>query len=216
MKARIGQPKKVVSRSMIDKAEPEVFSITRPWTLLASWMDSAETEFWFNQLAQSIKWEKPIVRVYGREYSIPRLAGFMANRGINYSYSGVNHLGEGFPKWFTPLIDKVNIASNESFNGCLLNFYRDGNDHMGWHRDNETEIVQDSKIASLSLGATRDFCLKHRYQRLSEVLNLKTGDLLIMQAKCQIDWIHSLPIRRRVDKARINLTFRRFIETTTI
>lgn len=39
--------------------------------------------------------------------------------------------------------------------------YRNGNDHIGEHRDAEPEIDQNVPIASLSLGQQRQFVLKH-------------------------------------------------------
>ncbi len=32
---------------------------------------------------------------------------------------------------------RVEELAGASFNSCLLNLYRDGGDHMGWHSDNE-------------------------------------------------------------------------------
>ncbi len=185
----------------------------RPWTRIANWLNSADARFWLHRLQDGVTWEQPVVRVYGRDHVVPRLTAFMAAKGINYRYSGVSHRGEGLPDWFYPLLKRVNTASKENFNGCLLNLYRNGNDHMGWHADNEAEIEPNTQIASLSLGATRDFCLKHRHQPLREVLHLQGGDLLIMQPQCQQDWLHALPSRKRVDQPRINLTFRCFIKS---
>ena len=82
-----------------------------------------------------------------------------------------------------------------------------------YHADDEAEIEPNTQIASLSLGATRDFCLKHRHQPLREVLHLQGGDLLIMHPQCQKEWLHALPRRKRVLQPRINLTFRSFIKS---
>ena len=82
---------------------------------------------------------------------------------------------------------------------------------MGWHADDEPEIDQRAPIASLSLGATRDFQLRHRKTaHLKMSLPLADGDLLVMHPGCQSRWMHSIPQRRKVQSTRINLTFRRF------
>ena len=82
---------------------------------------------------------------------------------------------------------------------------------MGWHADDEPEIDQQQPIASLSLGASRDFQLKERSERKRKVsLSLGDGDLLVMHPGCQQRWIHAVPVRRRLLNARINLTFRCF------
>ena len=93
----------------------------------------------------------------------------------------------------------MNKASGTSFNGCLLNLYRHGEDRMGWHADDELEIDQQQPIASLSLGATRDFCLRHRLdQQRRASLPLADGDLLIMHPGCQQIWMRRVPIRKRI------------------
>ena len=38
------------------------------------------------------------------------------------------------------------------FNALLVNLYRDGQDCMGWHSDDEKELGQQPTIASISLG----------------------------------------------------------------
>lgn len=82
---------------------------------------------------------------------------------------------------------------------------------MGWHADDEPEIDQTQPIGSLSLGASRDFLLRHRVKRDHRIaLPLSDGDLLIMHPGCQQNWMHSVPQRRRISTPRINLTFRRF------
>jgi len=185
---------------------------SRPWTLMASWMNPSEALLWLDRLENYVNWERPVVRIYGREHYVPRLTAFLAADGISYRYSGVVHRGAGWPVWFSPLLKKVNQVTAEKFNGCLLNLYRNGLDRMGWHADDESELDVKSSIASLSVGATRDFCLKHRQQPLRELLHLRSGDLLIMHPECQQEWLHALPPRQRVSEPRINLTFRRFIK----
>ena len=138
---------------------------------------------------------------------------FLGADGLSYRYSGAMHHGHGWPDWFQPLARRVIDACRADFNGCLLNFYRHGDDRMGWHADDEPEIDNSQPIASLSLGATRDFCLRHRQNTAHrETLTLSDGDLLIMHPGCQKDWMHAVPTRRRIKTPRINLTFRCFLD----
>ena len=199
--------------SMAQPSQRHGWAEARPWTWMANWLNCADARSWLHRLQDGVAWEQPVVRVYGRDHVVPRLTAFMAAEGVNYHYSGVSHRGEGLPDWLYPLLRQVNAACKENFNGCLLNLYRNGNDSMGWHADDEAEIEPNTQIASLSLGATRDFCLKHRHQPLREVLHLQGGDLLIMHPQCQKEWLHALPRRKRVLQPRINLTFRCFIKS---
>jgi alkylated DNA repair dioxygenase AlkB len=136
----------------------------------------------------------------------------MADPGCSYSYSGIHH---GIVAW-TPTVQRlrrrVERAVGVAFNAVLLNLYRDGLDGMGWHADDESELVPERPIASLSLGAARSFRLRPRDRRdgapnpLS--FELGHGDLLVMDPPTQRHWQHQLPRRRRLRQERINLTFR--------
>ena len=190
-------------------------SDTLDWTLTQGWLPPAAAEQWRSTLLDSVHWQQPVVQVYGKHHPVPRQTAFLAEQGLTYRYSGTRHVGEGWTSWFAPLLEQINQASGCRFNGCLLNLYRDGDDRMGWHADDEPEIDQTCPIASLSLGATRDFQLKHRFEGDERFnLPLGDGDLLVMHPGCQQRWLHSVPQRRRIRSARINLTFRRFLRAT--
>ena len=179
-----------------------------PWELTPEFLNHHQSRLWFDLLVGSVEWFQPIVKVFGKEHLVPRQTSFIAEKGISYRYSGTVHYGEGWPIWFSPILDRVNSYTGVAFNGCLLNFYRDGRDRMGWHSDDEIELDPTKPIASLSLGSQRDFHLKKRYSNHRTNINLKNGDLLIMNPPCQSNWLHCLPTRRRIEEPRINLTFR--------
>lgn len=184
---------------------------TLHWNLHQAWLKPDISLQWQRTLLDRIRWQRPVVKVYGKSHPVPRMTEFLAVEGLNYRYSGAIHSGAGWPEWFTPLLLQVNQTCEADFNGCLLNLYRDGDDRMGWHADDEPEIDQTAPIASLSLGATRDFQLRNRIDPHRKAsLALGDGDLLIMHQGCQQQWMHSVPQRRRVKQLRINLTFRRF------
>ena len=83
---------------------------------------------------------------------------------------------------------------------------------MGWHSDNESELGPQPVIASLSLGATRRFVLKHRREASRKLeLPLAHGSLLVMRGDTQANYKHSLPRTARPVGERINLTFRRIL-----
>jgi alkylated DNA repair dioxygenase AlkB len=107
------------------------------------------------------------------------------------------------------------LQTGHPFNSVLANLYRDGNDSMGWHSDDEPELGTRPVIASISLGAERDFQLRRRKRSGSKTTAgpaknrlLPHGSLLLMAGNSQRDWQHALPKRRRVSKPRVNLTFR--------
>lgn len=91
--------------------------------------------------------------------------------------------------WTSPLLELkalVEAVSDVKFNSVLLNLYRDGNDSMGWHSDAESELGQNPVIGSLSLGGTRQFMLRHRFEkRWKHMLELTSGSFLLMQGVTQ-------------------------------
>ncbi len=182
-----------------------------PWEIVKYWMSAREAVEWRSKLYKNLNWIRPQVKVFGSNHIVPRLTTFLSSPGITYTYSGFKHSGLLWPCWFLPLLNKVNQFTGQDFNGCLINLYRDGNDCMGWHSDNEIELDKQKSIVSLSLGSTRDLKFKHQTLKINHKIKLMNGDLLIMKPECQYYWLHSLPIRRRIKSSRINLTFRCYL-----
>lgn len=99
---------------------------------------------------------------------------------------------------------------------CLLNKYRTGADSMGWHSDNERVYGDAPTIASVSLGAGRDFDLRATGQHGRKMrVALGLGDVLVMRGTTQQHWQHAIPARRgktvAAGQPRINLTFRTIV-----
>lgn len=104
--------------------------------------------------------------------------------------------------------------STGQFQGVLLNYYRDGNDSIGFHSDSEETILSDSPIAALSFGAQRRFILSYTGKNLRRPknvhLDLESGSCLIMGGTSQRFWQHSVPKQPRIKEGRISLTFRQY------
>ena len=107
------------------------------------------------------------------------------------------------------LLNQIHKKSDYRFNSVLLNLYRDGMDSNGWHSDNEPELGDDPKIASITLGEERFFHLKHRnIKNLRYKILFKHGSLLLMGEKSQTEWVHQIPKTKKKIKNGINLTYR--------
>lgn len=159
-----------------------------------------------NTLIGHIPWRQNKIQVFGKIHDEPRLTAWF---GPPYKYASVQWPEAEFPEFLQRYLDRINEIANVKFNAVLLNLYRDGNDAMGWHRDNEPEIDQ-RLIASLSFGATRTFKIRAYKGDFKTEIDLKHGSLLLMH-NMQQDFEHSLPRRKRVESSRLNLTFRRII-----
>jgi len=163
------------------------------------------------QLIGDTAWRQEQITVYGKPYLQPRLSAWFGDLG--YGYSGIRLQPLPWTSLLQQLRQRVEGLTGCEFNSVLLNYYRDGNDSMGLHSDNERELGRRPAIASLSLGATRDFVLKHRFRKdLKTVkLPLAAGSLLLMQGDTQQYWRHGINKLRRACGPRINLTFRKII-----
>lgn len=176
--------------------------------LWRGWLPPAEAAASYAAVAAEVPWETHTVRIYGRELSAPRRCCWMGDPGAVYRYSAVDYLPHGWTPRVAALKAAVEATTGARYNSVLLNLYRDGHDSMGLHADDEPELGAEPMIASLSLGATRDFVFKARTGVGRSVLALGDGDLLVMAGATQQHWKHELPKRRGVRESRINLTFR--------
>jgi alkylated DNA repair dioxygenase AlkB len=162
---------------------------------------------YFEALRESLNWRQNSITVYGKTYLEPRLTAWY---GEPYKYSSI-----AWPKQeWSALLHDIRAAIQQevpfSFNSVLANYYRTGNDAMGWHRDNEKEM-DASVIASASFGGERLLKFKHNKRQEKIDVLLEPNSLLIME-HFQNNWLHSIPRSKTRNEPRINLTFRRIVE----
>lgn len=170
---------------------------------------SEESDDYFNQLFTEIRWKQEPIKIFGKEVMQPRLTAWYGDIVKPYAYSGItmapNH-------WIHPLLQIKAVAdkfSGAESSSALLNLYRDGNDGLGWHRDNEKVLGPAPTIASVSLGAVRNFQLRD-YKNKDNLISvdLQPGSIVIMKGASQQVWEHRVPKSKKVCGARINITFR--------
>lgn len=162
-------------------------------------------------LIKQVPWREDTIKMFGREHKLPRLQQWFGDPGQVYVWSGI----EMQPLPWHPLVQFVRQAVQEAtgreFNSVLLNYYRDGNDTVSWHADDEKGLGLQPLIASVSLGAERDFVMRRTAVPSEKLcIPLSSGSLLVMGGDTQANWQHSIPRRKRVNRPRVNLTFRRF------
>ncbi|MGR3915177.1 MAG: alpha-ketoglutarate-dependent dioxygenase AlkB [Gammaproteobacteria bacterium] len=168
----------------------------------------AAADDFFERIRRRAVWSQPQVRMFGRTVRAPRLAAWHGDAGACYAYSGQSHRPR---PWFGALRElraRLEAHCGARFNSVLLNYYRDGDDALGWHSDDEPELAAGAPIASLSLGAARRFVLRHKRRKLTHAVALRHGALLLMCGETQAHWRHALPRTKRPVGARMNLTFR--------
>jgi alkylated DNA repair dioxygenase AlkB len=174
-------------------------------------LSTAKTNFFYQTLLREIPWRNDEAVIFGKHIITARKVAWYGDSNFSYAYSGTRKQAL---MWTNELIDLKTIVEEQTgspFNSCLLNLYHDGNEGMAWHSDDEKSLNPNSAIASISLGAEREFRFKHK--RLDERVSilLENGSLLVMKDCTQTHWLHSIPKSKKIENPRINLTFRNMI-----
>ncbi len=173
-----------------------------------SFLQKAQADTLFNQLIHEFPWQQIPIQMYGKEVLQPRLQAWF---GKPYSYTGLQLNAAPMPSVLDGIKAQCEQKSGESFNSVFANYYRNGQDYMGWHQDNEPELGENPVIASVSLGETRRFLLRHIRSKEKIEFLLSHGSLLVMGKGIQTYWQHAVPKTAKTKKARINLTFRQIM-----
>lgn len=176
---------------------------------LPQWVDAGMAEQWLRELLVRTPWTQPQLTLYGRTVAVPRQVAWYGDADARYRYSGHTHV----PLPWTPLLSEIRRRFEEQvgqpLNGVLLNLYRDGQDAMGWHSDDEAALGPDPMVVSLSLGAARRLDFRRKGgSRIEHSIQLEHGSLLVMSGSTQHHWQHQIARTRKVTAPRLNLTFR--------
>ena len=175
------------------------------------WLGREEADHALAALRDELVWEQRAIVLFGRRVLQPRLIAWAGELGYRYSGQTLE------PRPFTPparqLLDRVRAEVGEPFNHVLVNRYRNGDDSMGLHADDEPELGDDPVVATVSLGVVRRFVLRprRRRDRSGRDFLLGHGALLVMGGTCQRYYVHGVPRDASALGERISLTFRRLL-----
>ncbi len=169
----------------------------------------------YTTLFAEINWQQDDITLFGKTYAQPRLTALYGEDETPYSYSGIVMKPSIFLPTLKTIKQDIEQFTGETFNAVLCNLYRDGKDSNGWHSDDEKELGTQPYIASLSLGGSRMFHLKHKQEPTQALkLALTNGSLLNMGGTTQHFYKHQLSKTKTAVQPRINLTFRKLYKTT--
>jgi alkylated DNA repair dioxygenase AlkB len=177
-------------------------------------MSAIEAATMAEALLNGIEWRNDEAVIYGKRIITKRKVAWYGDQPFSYTYSKTTKTA--LP-WTPELLALKNLAekhSGETYNSCLLNLYHDGSEGMAWHSDGEKDLRKNGAIASLSFGAERKFCFKHKKSGEKIDVFLEAGSLLVMKGETQTHWLHRLPPSTKIHQPRINLTFRTIVTTS--
>jgi alkylated DNA repair dioxygenase AlkB len=172
-------------------------------------LEEAQAQQYFKLLQEEIAWQHDELLIFGRKITTRRMVALYGDRDYEYNYS---HSSKRALKWSTSLLQLKSLVEEKTgcaFNSCLLNYYHNGEEGMGWHSDDEKSLEEPIHIASFSLGARRRFDFRNKNTKEKESIWLDNGSLLLMKHPNQQLFQHSLPKSKKIKEARINLTFRK-------
>lgn len=161
-----------------------------------------------------LAWTRGEINMYGKTIPVPHDETLFGDPGLTYDYRGTTE-AESWPDFLAEVRDRIETSSSFHFNFVVGNRYRTGKDSIGWHSDDLPQIGERPAIASLSLGGTRKFKLRHKESGETFDYELESGTLLIMLPGCQESWVHAVPKTARPVGERINWTFRPHIGATS-
>ncbi|MEH1828246.1 MAG: alpha-ketoglutarate-dependent dioxygenase AlkB [Nostoc sp.] len=159
---------------------------------------------------RALQWQQNEIRMLGKPLQVPRLECMYGKDGASYLYSNsVSLVALSWTPELLQLRDRITAFCGHEFDIVIGNRYRNGQDSIGWHSDDEPSMGYRPAIASISLGACRKFSIKSKVKgSKSTHFWLEHGSLLLMLPGCQEGYVHQLPKDDKCFIERINLTFR--------
>lgn len=175
-----------------------------------NFFNKVESDQIFQELLSKIKWRQDKMKLYGKEFELPRLTAWYGDDGKSYTFSRIPMNPDAWTHTLLSVKSRIEEVTQAKFNSVLLNLYRTERDGVSWHSDDEPELGKNPMIASVSFGETRRFQLRHKLDKsLDKVeITLTHGSLLIMKGSTQHFWQHQIPKSAKSLRERINLTFR--------
>jgi len=177
-------------------------------TFWPSWLGSTAADDLLAIAIDQVAWRQDNIHIAGKSIPIPRLQNWYGDPTTSYTYSRIKLQAVAFPPWMEILRRRVERQTGNCFNRTLVNYYRDGQDSVDWHADDERELGSEPIIASVSLGQERAFLLRHKTTKERLKINLPHGSLMMMGPGIQEHWHHSVAKDKNVVGPRINFTFR--------
>ena len=155
---------------------------------------------------------KPPIKFMGKIVYQQRDVGFFSNETEGYYYSGKLASSKPLKPNLVELLKIVNTLFGSSFNGILVNRYNDGTNYISDHSDNENTLDYIGVVA-ISYGAIRKFRIRNKITK-EKVIDIPTTSysLIQMGGNFQNEFLHGIPIEKKIMDVRYSLTFRKHIK----
>ena len=170
---------------------------------------AGESEYLMQKLIAEMPWQQRIMKMYDKMVLTPRLTVWVGDEGTDYSFSVEKHNPLPLTKELLLIKHRIEPLAGVKFNSVLLNYYRDGNDSVAWHSDNENVLGKQPIVASVTFGQVRSFDIRNKKDHAQKYsVKLESGSYLLMKGGLQEDWEHRIAKSTKPLNRRLNLTFR--------
>ena len=153
----------------------------------------------FEHLRDNVPWDRSM------------RARLTASFGVPYNYVQMVYPEAPFLEALKPVRRSLEQHLGVRFNNCLINYYLDGRNKMGFHADDTTELVPETGVAIVSVGHCRTLSFRSQSDPENRHnISLEAGSLLWMKPEVQSEWVHAIK-RRKFALPRMSLTWRAFV-----
>lgn len=168
-----------------------------------------ESEHLMRKLIAGMPWQQRVIKMYDKHVPTPRLTVWVGDPGTDYSFSGEKHDPLPWTDDVLMIRNRIEPLAGTKFNSVLLNYYRDGNDSVAWHSDNENVLGKNPVVASVTFGQVRSFDIRNKKDHSQKYsVRLESGSYLLMKGGLQEAWEHRIAKSTKPMRERVNLTFR--------
>jgi alkylated DNA repair dioxygenase AlkB len=168
-----------------------------------------ESAVLLEKFISTVPWKQEDIQMYGKVLKTPRLTAWYGDNDKDYTFSGTKYSPIPWTEELLKIKNRIEPIAGIHFNSVLLNYYRNANDSVAWHSDDEYELGVNPIIASVSFGQVRRFDIRHKQEHNRKYsIYLENGSLLLMKGNLQHLWEHRIPKSTQIMKERVNLTFR--------
>ena len=179
----------------------------------SGFLSEAEASALFDEITSVFDVTNKIVRMHDGSEHIAEAGSYIFADAELTSYNSLPEVWGGRSEWTVSLAsirDKITRETGVEFQVARCIYYHDGSEGVDFHRDLPA-YGNTNEIASLSLGAEREFILRNISDPEDKYsIRLASGSLLFMGEGTQEHYEHSLPHDENCHSARLNLTFRKY------
>lgn len=195
-------------------------------TLLESTADWKAGEFIGGKTPRLQKWFQDDARYFSKHWNNQDLVRWKSAPADDWLVDLRTRIQTTIDKLFESQIDGTYRGCNRpAFNSTLINYYRDGNDYIRYHKDDEKVFGDNPTIAMLTFGCPRELKFKWTMSpkdRTSATFTtthhendreycVKPGTLFLMAGAVQKSYWHGVDRDPSITAPRFSLTFREHI-----